>query len=116
MTVNRPKRLFKGIGVLTAIVAVCLLYIGLSTQKVVAATTLLPNGTQCFVGDGGQPLVNGSLNLYYPSTTTPKTTWTTSTQSSANANPLNLDANGCAILFGVGTYRLQVYDGPVSGG
>jgi hypothetical protein len=81
-----------------------------------AATTLLPNGQQCFVGDGGQPLVNGSINMFVPPGTTVKTTWQNANQTVANTNPIALDANGCAIIYGVGSYRQQVFDGPVVGG
>lgn len=88
----------------------------LLTGNAYAATTQLPPGQVCFVISGGAPAVNGSLNMYFPSTTTPKTTWTTSTQSATNTNPIQLDANGCAIIYGIGTYRQQLYDGPVVGG
>jgi len=81
-----------------------------------AATTQLPPGQICFVGDGGEPMVNGSLNMYYVGTTNVKTTWQNASQTVANTAPISLDSNGCAILFGVGTYRQQLYDGPVVGG
>lgn len=80
-----------------------------------AATTLLPNGQQCFSNANG-PLVSGSLNMFYPGTTTPKPTWQDSNQNTLNSQPIQLDANGCAIIYGVGSYRQQVYTGPVSGG
>lgn len=80
------------------------------------ATTLLPPGTQCFVGDGGQPMVNGSLNMFVPPGTTPKATFQNSSQTIANTNPISLDANGCAVIYGVGSYREQLFDGPVVGG
>ena len=35
---------------------------------------------------------------------------------STNTNPIQLDSDGCAIIYGIGTYRQQLYDGPVVGG
>ena len=76
----------------------------------------LPPGQVCFVISGGAPAVNGSLNMFYVGTTNPKTTWQNATQSVANTNPIQLDGDGCAIIYGIGTYRQQLYDGPVVGG
>ena len=80
-----------------------------------AATTLLPTGEQCFQQATG-PVSSGSVNMFYPGTTNPKTTWQNASQSSANANPIQLDANGCAVIYGVGSYRQQLFSGPVVGG
>lgn len=80
-----------------------------------AATTLLPNGKQCFTTASGA-VVSGSLNMYVPNTTTPKQTWQDSAQAVLNSQPIQLDANGCAIIYGTGIYRQQLYDGPVVGG
>ncbi len=74
-----------------------------------ADTTLLPPGVQCWATANG-PLIAGTVNTYIPSTATPKTTWTNSSQSATNTNPITLDANGCAIIFGVGSYRLLIKD------
>lgn len=76
------------------------------------ATTLLPNGEQCFQNGNG-PLSNGSVNMFQPGTTIPKTTWKDSGQVTANVQPIQLDSNGCAVIYGVGAYRQMVYDGPV---
>ena len=81
-----------------------------------AATTQLPPGEQCFTIGGGQPAVNGSMNMYVPGGTVPKATYKTADQTVANTNPIALDADGCAIIYGVGTYRQQLFDGPVVGG
>lgn len=81
-----------------------------------AATTLLPNGKQCFTGLAGAPLVAGSINFFIPNTSTPKTTWQDAAQATQNTQPLNLDSNGCAIIYGTGSYRQQVYDGPSATG
>lgn len=80
-----------------------------------AATTLLPNGEQCFQQSTG-PVSSGSVNMYFPGTTTPKATWADSGQVSQNTQPLQLDANGCAIIYGVGSYRQQLWSGPVVNG
>src|ERR1700722_14115783 len=87
----------------------------LAGMPVRAATTLLPNAEQCFQTGTG-PLSSGSVNNFFPTTTNPKTTWQNSTQTTLNTNPIQLDANGCAIIYGVGSYRQQVYTGPVVGG
>lgn len=79
------------------------------------ATTLLPPAEQCFQTSAG-PVSNGSVNMYFPNSTTPKVTWTNSSQSAANTQPIQLDANGCAIIYGVGSYRQQLWTGPVVGG
>jgi hypothetical protein len=55
-------------------------------------------------------LAGGSINTYIPSTTTPKSTWKDAGQVTLNANPIPLDANGCAIIYGTGSYRFQVLD------
>lgn len=83
--------------------------------QVQAATTILPNGKQCFAGVNGA-YSSGSLNMFIPNTTTPKATWQDPNQSALNTQPIQLDANGCAIIYGVGQYRQQLYDGPVVGG
>jgi hypothetical protein len=74
------------------------------------SATLLPNGKQQFINGNGVPLAGGSVYTYVPSTTTPKTTWQDSGASIANTNPIILDANGMATIYGTGTYREVVYD------
>lgn len=72
--------------------------------------TLLPNAKQTFTGPNGTPLSNGSVYFYIPSTSTPKATYQDAAQTILNANPVVLDANGQAIIWGSGTYRQVVYD------
>lgn len=72
-----------------------------------AATTLLPPGKQCWADIDG-PLAAGTVDTYVPGGTTPKSTWQDSSQSSLNTNPIVLDADGCAIIYGVGSYRTIV--------
>jgi hypothetical protein len=80
-----------------------------------AATTLLPPGEQCFQNANG-PLSSGSINMFFVGTSNPKPTYQDSNQQTLNTQPIQLDANGCATIFGVGAYRQQLYDGPVVGG
>lgn len=95
-----------------ALIILCLFLCGEGSR---AATTLLPNGKQCFAGVNGA-YSSGSLNMFVPNTTTPKATWQDPNQSALNTQPIQLDANGCAIIYGVGQYRQQLFDGPVQGG
>jgi hypothetical protein len=81
----------------------------------VDAAQLLPNGKQCFTKTNGLPAVGGSINMFVPNTNTPKPTWQDSGQSILNTQPIQLDGNGCAIIYGTGIYRQQLYDGPVVG-
>lgn len=74
------------------------------------SATLLPNAKQTFTGPNGAPLSGGSVYFYIPNTTTPKNTWQDSAQTILNTNPVVLDANGQAIIWGSGTYRQVVYD------
>lgn len=80
-----------------------------------AATTLLPNGSQCFT-DANGAVIAGSINMFFPATTTPKPTWKDTNQNTLNSQPIQLDNNGCAVIYGVGVYRQQLFDGPVVGG
>jgi hypothetical protein len=80
-----------------------------------AATTILPPGETCFQQATG-PVSSGSVNMFIPSTTTAKNTWQDSGQVTLNTNPIQLDANGCAVIYGTGSYRQQIYTGPVVGG
>jgi hypothetical protein len=55
-------------------------------------------------------LAGGNVFFYIPNTTTFKQTWQNSTQTVLNTNPVTLDANGCAIIYGTGTYRQVLQD------
>ena len=55
-------------------------------------------------------LAGGSVGMYVPGTLTTSQTWQNSNQTTLNANPIPLDANGCAIIYGVGTYRQILFD------
>jgi hypothetical protein len=72
--------------------------------------TLLPNAKQTFTGPNGVPLSGGSVYFYIPNTSTPKATYQDPAQTILNTNPVILDANGQAVIWGSGTYRQVVYD------
>ncbi len=55
-------------------------------------------------------LAGGKVFFYQPNTAIFKSTWTTSAQTVQNANPVPLDANGCALIYGTGIYRQVVQD------
>jgi hypothetical protein len=55
-------------------------------------------------------LAGGSVGFYVPNTLTYKQTWQDSAQTILNTNPVTLDANGCAIIYGVGMYRQVLQD------
>jgi microcystin-dependent protein len=74
------------------------------------AATLLPNGKQQFFDANGHPLAGGSVTFSVPGTTTPKSTWQNSGQTTLNTNPILLDINGSAVIYGSGCYRQIVKD------
>lgn len=71
---------------------------------------LLPPGQITFLDDDGNPLSNGLVYFYIPSTTTFKNTWQDRGQLSLNTNPVQLDAAGRATIWGDGVYRQRVFD------
>lgn len=75
-----------------------------------AISFYVPNAKQQFVNGSGVPLANGKVYMYVPGTTTQKNTWVDEYQTVLNANPISLDSNGMAIIYGTGDYRQQVYD------
>lgn len=76
----------------------------------VSAQNLLPNAQQTFLGVNGAVLAGGFVFTYIPATTTPKLTWQDSALSVPNTNPIQLDSNGQARIWGQGTYRQIVID------
>lgn len=62
--------------------------------------------------NNGQPLAGGLLYSYIAGTSTPQVTYTDSTQSTSNTNPIVLNARGeCALWLGTTlTYKLQLTD------
>ena len=57
-----------------------------------------------------QSLAGGTVAYYVPNTSTPKQTYQNSAQTILNTNPVQLDANGCAIVYGSGIYRQVLQD------
>jgi len=57
-------------------------------------------------------LAGGSVTFYIPGTTTLKSTWFNADQAAnhLNPNPVPLDANGCAVIYGTGSYRQILKD------
>lgn len=55
-------------------------------------------------------LAGGSVGFYIPATQTYKQTWQDSGETVLNQNPVPLDANGCAVVYGAGIYRMIVQD------
>ncbi len=55
-------------------------------------------------------LSGGTVGMYIPGTLTFKQTYQDAAQTILNTNPVGLDLNGCAVMFGTGTYRQVVYD------
>lgn len=55
-------------------------------------------------------LAGGSVGFYIPNTLTTKQTWQDSGETVLNQNPVPLDANGCAVIYGAGVYRMIVQD------
>ena len=73
------------------------------------ATQLGPGKIQ-FTDGNGKPYAGGSVYFYIPATTTLKNTWQDAAQTVLNTNPVILDGDGRAIIFGSGAYRQQLYD------
>ena len=90
--------------VLTAGVALVALA-GCSVTGKAQVATQLPNGESQFSDANGAPYAAGTVGFYVPGTLTPKTTWSDSGETTANANPLTLDSAGRALIFGQGDYR-----------
>jgi hypothetical protein len=72
------------------------------------ASTLPPGKTQ-FLDANGKPLAGGFAYFFVPGTSTPKDTFL-SDGTTANLNPVILDAAGQAVIWGNGSYRQVVLD------
>lgn len=72
--------------------------------------TLMPNPAIQFFGANGLPLSGGKLYTYQPGTVTPKSTFTDSTGSVANTNPVILDSAGRAKVWLDGSYNMKLFD------
>lgn len=70
-----------------------------------------PQFNQQFFDDDGHPVSLGSLTFLVTGTVTPKDTYTTSERTTANANPLSLDAAGrCTFFLTSGGYDVVLKD------
>ena len=63
-----------------------------------------------FADNDGEPLSGGLVYTYSAGTTTPKATFTDSTGSVQNANPVVLDSSGRAVIWGSGSYKFVIQD------
>lgn len=61
-----------------------------------------------FADDNGAPLSGGLVYTYVAGTTTPKATYTDSTEITPASNPVVLDSAGRAAIWYTGTYRIDV--------
>lgn len=72
---------------------------------------LAPLLKQRFFDSNNLPLNGGKVFTYIAGTTTPRATFTDSTESSQNTNPIILDAEGqCDIWLGTSSYKFVVTD------
>tara|TARA_R110000868_G_scaffold59559_1_gene182840 strand:+ start:313 stop:1218 length:906 start_codon:yes stop_codon:yes gene_type:complete len=72
---------------------------------------LSPSAKMAFVDAAGQPLVGGKLYTYIAGTTTLQTTYTDSSGTTANTNPIILDSRGEAnVWLGGAIYKFILKD------
>lgn len=69
---------------------------------------LLPNGKQQFVDQNGAPLAGGMVYFYAPGTNNFVNTYQDAAGTIPNQNPVLLDSNGQAVIWGAGTFRQVV--------
>lgn len=55
-------------------------------------------------------LAGGAVGMYIPGTLTTKQTFKDAAQTMLNTNPVQLDLNGCSLMYGTGTYRQILFD------
>lgn len=72
--------------------------------------TILPTARTVFLDLDNNPLSGGQVYFYVPNTTTFKTTWQDAGAAIPNANPVILDSNGSALIYGSGQYTQEVFD------
>src|ERR1044072_4227830 len=63
-----------------------------------------------YCDENGKPYAGGTLNYYTQNTFTPKTVWSDLAGTIPLSNPVTLDADGRAIVYGSGTYRVILKD------
>lgn len=74
------------------------------------AVTMLAAPFSAFYNSNGSPLSGGKIYTYSAGTTTPKDTYTDSTGSTPNSNPVVLDSAGRAVIWLNGAYKIVVKD------
>lgn len=75
-----------------------------------STATLLPLPRFVAFDANGEPLAGGFVYTYVPGGTTPKTTWQDAAETTPNANPIILDADGSCLLYGSGVYQITTTD------
>lgn len=84
---------------------------GLFWATTALPATLLPNGEQQFIDGNGAPYGLGTVCFYVPNTNTPKQTWQDPGTTVLNTSPcITLDANGRAVIYGIGQYSQKLFD------
>ncbi len=71
---------------------------------------ILPQGKTQFLDGNGAPLALGKVWFYALGTTTLKATYQDINLTTPNVNPVLLDANGAAFIWGSGQYSMVVQD------
>jgi hypothetical protein len=76
------------------------------------SVALAPSPVFTGIGFGGLPVIGGTLSTFVAGTSTPQATYVDSTQTTPNANPVQLNANAqCNLWLVIGqTYKLQLKD------
>src|SRR5271166_4825978 len=86
------------------------LWLGQGGTALAQTQSVLPNAMTTFVDGNGAPYAGGQVFMYVPHTTTPKVTYQDPNGTSPNSNPITLDGNGRAIIWGNGEYRQVLKD------
>lgn len=71
---------------------------------------LLPPAELQFCDANGAPYAGGTIQTYIPGTTTPVSTWSESTGTILNTNPIVLDSAGRCIIYASGIVRTILSD------
>lgn len=72
--------------------------------------TLLPMARAVFYDANGAPLAGSFVYTYVPGGTVASPTYQDAAETTANSNPVVLDAAGSCLLYGSGFYQLTVTD------
>lgn len=96
----------------SALILLALTVLPVALPKAALAGEEIPQGEQTFFGPNGASLALGFVYTYVPGTSTPKISWQDQGLTVANNNPIQLDANGQARLWGTpgDSYREVLLD------